>query len=745
MKRKLFILALVVTTIFVTKGNSPRWITANDTLRDEPNTWIEFNKDFVLKSVPKKVEAKIAADTKYWLWINDSLAVFEGGLKRGPNPKDTYYDSVNIAPLLKKGKNELRLLLWHFGKPGFSHVNSGKSGVIFDADAIGLVSDSTWKSSRLASYQTATNPSPNFRLPESNIRYDARLVDNKEFSSSLEIGEWGAAPWNNLIERPIPQWKNSGIQILPFSSNESSNGMTEIIVSLPYNMQLTPFIDLTDPKGGTLINIETDHVRGGSQDCVRAEYITSPGRQTYESLGWMNGDEIRLRFPEDAGLTINGIGYRETGYDSEFEGSFDSNDEFINRFWDKAMRTLYVNMRDNYFDCPDRERAQWWGDVTILMGQSFYQLSPKANALMAKAIRELVDWQKEDGVLFSPIPAENWDKELPAQSLAAIGTYGLWYYFLHTGDEEILKYAYPAVKKYLSIWNLDSKGLTEERKGGWPWGDWGTDTDMRLILAAWHYLALQSAINIAEITGNENDIPSFQVHLDSIKDAFNDCWNGYAYRHPSYNGATDDRVQALAILSGIADESKYERIYELFKSQEYASPYMEKYVMEALMKIGHGDYALNRFKKRFEPMVSDSVHTTLYEGWKEGGYGGGSVNHAWSGGMLTVIAEEICGVKPLKPGWSEFEVHPNPIISECAIEIPTVKGMVKSSFLDNEEEFKLNISVPKGIIGKVILPDADYSQIMVNGKVTNKNSLESLEKGRYEIICKKSDTSLTTR
>lgn len=737
MKRVLCAFVLLATAIFVSKGNTPYWITANDSMRNEPNTWIEFYKDFRLRSVPKKVMALIAADTKYWLWINDSLAVFEGGLKRGPNPKDTYYDSVDIAPYLKPGNNDIRLLLWHFGKPGFSHVNSGRSGMIFDAAAIGLVSDSTWKSMRLLSYKTASNPSPNFRLAESNIRYDARLAEKKRIAPSLEIGVWGSSPWNNLIERPIPQWRNSGIHLLPVNICNSSDGIKEVIVRLPYNMQMTPFIDLTDTIGGTVVYIETDHVHGGSQDCIRAEYVTRQGRQSYESLGWMNGEELRLRFPDNAKITINGIGYRETGYNSDFEGNFNSNDEFINRFWKKAMRTLYVNMRDNYFDCPDRERAQWWGDVTILMGQSFYQLSPKANALMRKAIRELIDWQKEDGTLFSPIPAENWDKELPAQSLAAISTYGLWYYYMHTGDQKTLEYSYPAIKKYLSIWELDSNGLTVERQGGWSWGDWGTDTDMRLILAAWHYLALHSAVNIAEITGNENDIVNFRRQMDSIKDAFNRCWNGYAYRHPSYNGATDDRVQSLAILSGIADNSKYEPIYKLFKSQEYASPYMEKYVMEALMKIGHGDYAMNRFKKRFEPMVIDSIHTTLYEGWKEGGYGGGSVNHAWSGGMLTVIAENICGVKPLKPGWSEFSVQPNPIISECDIVIPTVRGKVRSSFSDNEEVFILSISVPKGSIGNVILPETKYSKITINGKSTDRNVLNALGTGQYDIICNK--------
>ena len=59
---------------------------------------------------------------------------------------------------------------------------------------------------------------------------------------------------------------------------------------------------------------------------------------------------------------------------------------------------------------------------------------------------------------------------------------------------------------------------------------------------------------------------------------------------------TDDRVQALAVISGIADETKYKRILNLFKTQFHASPYMEKYVMEALFVMGEGEYALERTK-----------------------------------------------------------------------------------------------------------------------------------------------------
>ena len=551
----------------------------------------------------------------------------------------------------------------------------------------------------------------------------------------MEIGLWGDKPWGGLVERPVPLWKDYGVKETEFVKSTDDQGNIVLTARLPYNTQMTPVIDVTDAAEGTLIRMETDHIMGGSEPCLRAEYITRKGQQRYESLGWINGDELRIIYPADAALTVNAVGYRETGYNCEFEGSFICSDEDINRFWSKAMRTLYVNMRDTYFDCPDRERAQWWGDVTVLIGQSFYQLSPAANALMKKAIHELVDWQRENGTLYSPVPSGTWNKELPAQMLASVGPYGFWYYYMNTGDKETIEYVYPAVKRYLAVWGLDQEGLTEGRKGEWSWGDWGTNIDLRMLLAAWHYMALQTAIDMAELTGNEDDIPEYQRVRESIYYAFNSHWNGYAYRHPSYQGATDDRVQAMAILSGLAETDKYEQIFQLFKKQNYASPYMEKYVLETLVKTGHGDFAMERFKKRFGPMIADTLHTTLYEGWEEGGYGGGSTNHAWSGGMLTVIAENVCGVRPTVAGWKEFEICPEPLISECSIVIPSVAGKISSAFKDTEDTFTLNVSIPKGTTATVRVPGLPFTSITLNGRPSERQVV--LTEGEYEIVCKK--------
>lgn len=152
MKRTIALLALSLIFISSVQAQEANWITAEDSTCNERNVWIEFRKDFDLKKKVKKAEARIAADSKYWLWINGEMAVFEGGLKRGPNRNDSYYDIIDLAPYLKKGKNDIRLLLWYFGKSGFSHNSSGKSGIIFDAPEIGLTSDRTWLSQRLDAF-----------------------------------------------------------------------------------------------------------------------------------------------------------------------------------------------------------------------------------------------------------------------------------------------------------------------------------------------------------------------------------------------------------------------------------------------------------------------------------------------------------------------------------------------------------------------------------------------------------------
>ncbi|MCK4856082.1 MAG: glycoside hydrolase, partial [Bacteroidales bacterium] len=142
--------------------------------QSESNSWMNFRTEVNLERVPGQAMASIACDSKYWMWINGKQAVYEGQLKRGPNPGDTYYDEVDIAPYLKEGSNTIAILLWYFGKDGFSHNSSGEAGLVFQCDEIGLVSDGNWQARLDRGFENTSRPYPNYRLPESNIRFNAQ-------------------------------------------------------------------------------------------------------------------------------------------------------------------------------------------------------------------------------------------------------------------------------------------------------------------------------------------------------------------------------------------------------------------------------------------------------------------------------------------------------------------------------------------------------------------------------------------
>ena len=431
-------LCLACVTSVSAKNWEAKWITSSE-CQTRSNSWICFHKSVELPSLEgQTVYADIAVDSKYWLWINGEMVVFEGGLKRGPNPQDTYYDHVDITKFLTQGENSIAVLMWYFGKDGFSHKSSGKAGLLFDCQANGfkILSDGSWNCKFYDAYEETGKPHPNFRMPESNIRFEARkdIVGwtakgaKPQFSSALVVGEAGVAPWNNLIERPIPFWKDYGMKDYVSIETRKGEVADTFYCQLPYNCHATPYLDV-DASAGKEIRIQTDDYMGGGEPNVRAEYVTKNGKQTYESLGWMNGHQVIYLVPKD--VKVNALKYRETGYDTSFTGTFTCNDDFLNRLREKAVRTLYVTMRDTYMDCPDRERSQWWGDEVNELGEAFYATDLKGHKLAYKGIHELMGWQREDGVIFSPCPAGNWGNELPAQMLASVGYYGFRTYYFY--------------------------------------------------------------------------------------------------------------------------------------------------------------------------------------------------------------------------------------------------------------------------------------------------------------------------
>jgi glycogen debranching enzyme len=305
----------------------------------------------------------------------------------------------------------------------------------------------------------------------------------------------------------------------------------------------------------------------------------------------------------------------------------------------------------------------------------------------------------------------------------------LWNYYLHTGDRQILTDLYPKVKLYLTLWKPDGNGTVTMRtgeNGDWIWGDWGNEKDMLLLYNLWYYLAIKGMYCIAVETGQTQDASEYAGTMKTFKESFNrQFWTGTAYRNPDWQGKTDDRAQALAVVSGVADKEKYPALLKVFQTEEHASPYMEKYIFEAMMQMGYVQEALKRQEKRFAPMVNHPDFTTLFEGWGFGnaGFGGGSVNHAWSGGGLTILSQYLCGIEPVKAGYSVFRIQPRPgNVQRASAVIESVAGKISSSFEQSKGKLKIVADVPAKTECVIGVPQG-YHSVSLNGKEIWKNGI----------------------
>jgi len=686
------------------------------------NAWVAYRKTFDLAEKPAEAIASIAVDSKYWLWINGQMVVREGGLKRGPTPSDTYYDAVDIAEHLEPGPNTIAVLVWYWGRSGYSHLDSGKGGLLFEANIDGTLvkSDPSWLSQRHPSFGNTGAPVPNGRLPEHNIAFDARNGMSGWMNPGFNAGSWRPSdvqayppggPWNRLFERPIPQWRDSGLQ--PYLNQPSfpfdAIGDT-LLLKVPYHAHVTPYFRVEAPEG-LVIDMRTDHYTTTSIDgvtkiySVRTEYTTREGEQEFETPAWMSGDAVLYHFPP--GVRVLDLQYRETSYDADFAGWFTSSDDLLNRLWIKARRTVAASMRDYFMETPDRERKQATGDGTIAILSALHSYDDRVHPLIRKFWSEFEAWRTPNGVFLSGVPGD-WEIELSQQNLFAFGDLGLWNYYLHTGDIETIRSLYPAIREYLLLWDMQPNGLVAHRSTGWNWYDWGVNIDEPLIENAWYYIALRGAVKMASLTGSTADIPVWSARMETLKEAYNrELWDTNRYHTEGQFGRPDDRGNALAVLADFPTSLYRGHLNRLFRSEMHASPYMENFVAAALFHLGDADLAIARMKERYCDMI-ESESSTLWEFWDPNV---ASKSHQFGSGTLRTLSQYVAGIQPTEAGFKQMRIAPMiGALDRVDAGVPTQFGIasVRVETVDRPPEgepvLTMGVSIPQGTSAIVGVP-----------------------------------------
>lgn len=187
-----------------------KWIWAGWPEFDLLDSHIHARKTFRLANVPRKAVVHVTADTRYRLYVNGRHVC------RGPArgfQVSWPYDTVDIAPYLRKGKNVIAARVHCLGLGDFQYIHHDIAGFLL-AGVVGgqdLATNDTWKTRHAPGHLPIHTRviCPHLGWQE---YFDARLEDDAWLMPSYSDTKWdkaiarafGCMPWHNVEPRGIP-------------------------------------------------------------------------------------------------------------------------------------------------------------------------------------------------------------------------------------------------------------------------------------------------------------------------------------------------------------------------------------------------------------------------------------------------------------------------------------------------------------------------------------------------------------
>lgn len=709
---------------------SANWIWTKGCSED---SYVAFRKTFTLDQPLDDAYAFISAVDKYELWVNGVLVVLDGSVKRGATPFDSYYDTVHIPGLIA-GENTVALLVAFNGRSGDGSIvplladKNGdefpQAGLLFELHAGDTVipSDNTWKALRHTGYKNALTAGKAYTrykqftaLAENNVHYDAadsigafweNSYDDSSWENANLIGKAGDLPFGDLYDAliPVPSFGDQ-VDFLNASdwTGKTLSEDTTISLDLPGNIQFTWTIELTSEAGKRLtIYTNTYEDRQGLTN-FKDTYITAAGEQTYENFPWRSGSKLIIE--AEAGVTFTRLAYRPSGYAGKLVGAFTSSDPALDQLFSECANTIAICVRDTFMDCPDRERGPYMGDASNQIDSSLYSYDGTIFPLIKKAILACVAWTPESNAIPSRAPSVK-PSEIPNQVLAFFTS--AYHYWMHSGDKETMTAYYRAFIPYLKLYELDGNGLPKYRDGSWTWNDWGEKIDIELLQVGFYAYALRLAIQLAEDLDIHDDDAFLSDRMSSLQQNWRNAYTTDEGFRSASSKYVDDRANAMLVLSGLAEESDYEQISNVLASTYEASPFTEKYILDALGSMGRTELVVKRMTERYSPMLSDEWDTL----WEQFNDVTGTRNHAWTAAPQYILAKYVAGIRPVAPGWASYEIVPYPDMESYSCSVWTPNGMITVE----KNGTSLTVNAPAG--GTLVLPGGQAHTIESAGVYT---------------------------
>ncbi len=549
---------------------SPAWTAhwiAPKGVNDTPNVFFRARKRFELdpgpgQSVPDSILLHIAAESTYRLYVNGQLA--GQGPARGTRTLN-FFDSYEVAPLLRRGENWIAVLVACMNIPTFKHAPA-RPALLLQMSDRSLATDASWQVSVASDWRRDV---PLFTFQTGFMEWHDLREEPAGWQTGKDSAKWDVpevvAPANGLaskrlLARDIPPLVATshfpcGVPVVASLPPVPSPGDTAIArllsdephepLSCPANPLLVPdskpvllspqpggrgatlildfgqdFIggfelDITAPSG-TIVDIGyEEQLRGDRLKLVIGSYrfadrfILGAGRQVVHNIHERGFRFLQLAFRSfQEPVEIHAVRAIDHRYPVVSRATFHCSDALLNSIFSACALTLSTCATDTFIDCPWRELAFWVNDLlveNVIFLQAFGD--PR---LSAHSLRLALSQRRADGLILGVCPAKDEDRWVLVATNLFVPLM-LEEYLLYSGDRELVEETLPHVLKILQTFGQwqDSEDLVTPPKAYWNFVDWsygGQTLNGRptAVLSFFHVMALDSTARLLRRL-NRND------------------------------------------------------------------------------------------------------------------------------------------------------------------------------------------------------------------------------------------------
>lgn len=600
-----------------------KWIWINN--EKHPDEYADFHISFELE-ITSGVELNISVDGNFESYLNGELCAF-GACADYPHYK--FYDRFCLDKYCKKGKNELKITVWHIGVPSsvYAAANAGLIFNVTQGETELVTSSCDILSRRNPNYVSGRCKIVTMQLGPS-YKYDANAQNNAELCKSVEVEKT-----YNINPRNI-----ENLCILPRADATISDLGGRILVDL--GRETVGFLDLEFESDDeqTLTIIYGEHLDEcgrvpkiiGSRD-FSYEFVAKKGENSFLcAMRRLAGRYLEIEYSSP--LQVKYVGLCPVVYTlDKLERRFEN--ELYQRIYDTCVYTLECCMHEHYEDCPWREQALYSLDSRnqmlcgyIAFGE--YRYARYNITLLARSLH--------NGILRITSPT---DTELPIPFFSLTFVQQVYEYVKFSGDKGILDEIMPVLDEIMATFagRIDGSGLIPAFPApAWNFYEWTDGNDGSLHDNTLRYDLCLNAMFIyvfsmyREIGGKA--VADADLMRKKLNDVLFDNERGL-YKNSSIDGRFSVIGNSLAILAGAAGREIAERIVRERESLTDVSLSMNCYFYDALLSVdkSYKDYIMKDIEEKYSYMLSCGA-TTFWE-TIEGASAfdnAGSLCHGWS-------------------------------------------------------------------------------------------------------------------